>query len=96
MTFFFRLIALIVIMAAVWFAVSNRTPVTLDLWPLGAAELPAYLAILGALFAGYVIGGAASWYSAGKWRRRARAEKRHAEELERQIQDLNGPDRSDV
>ena len=43
------------------FAVANRQPLTLELWPLPwSLEAPAFLAVLGALGAGLVIGAAAA------------------------------------
>lgn len=56
----------------VLFAVANRQPVALELWPVpGAVELPIYLAVLGALAVGLVVGAAVVWLShlTGGWRR---------------------------
>jgi lipopolysaccharide assembly protein A len=51
------LIGLLPILAAVVFAVANRQTVTLDLWPLPwSLDLPAYLAVLGPLGLGIIIG----------------------------------------
>ena len=73
------------------FAVANRTPATLSLWPLPfEIELPLYVAVLGALALGGVLGAAASWLSAGKFRRRARIEARKARSLERELRDADG------
>ncbi len=48
-----------------WFAVSNRGPMTLELWPLpGSIEVPVYLGILGGLGIGFVLGAAAAILSA--------------------------------
>jgi len=80
--FILRLIGLLAIVALAVFAVSNRAPLTLDLWPLPAVVLPTYLAILVALLIGYLLGGSASWATAGKWRRRAREATRRATALE--------------
>ena len=82
MRFILRLIGLLAIVALAVFAVSNRAPMTIDLWPFPAVVLPTYLAILGALLIGYLSGGAASWATAGKWRRRAREATRRAKALE--------------
>ncbi len=66
------------------FSVANRHPVTVSLDPFGGPEpalsvsLPLFLIILGTLFAGVVIGGAAAWFSQGKWRKRARLSREEA------------------
>lgn len=73
------------------FAVANRTPTTLSLWPLPfEIELPLYVAVLGALALGGVLGAVVSWFSAGKFRRRARTEARKARSLERELRDTDG------
>jgi uncharacterized integral membrane protein len=54
-----------------WFAVSNRGPVTLELWPLpNSVEVPVYLAILAALGVGFVLGATAAIVSAMGRRRK--------------------------
>ena len=81
-----RLMFIPVAAAFVIFAVANRHQVTLELWPLPLElDLPVYIAVLGALAAGMAIGGSAQWLSDGKWRRRARAGRRKASALERQL-----------
>lgn len=68
------------------FAVANRHAVTLELWPLPfAVDLPVYLAILGALVAGVLVGGSVQWASDTKWRRRARVSGREANALAREL-----------
>jgi uncharacterized integral membrane protein len=60
------------------FAVSNRAPILLAFDPFGAQPpmfgypMPLYLALLGALMLGVIVGGVASWSAQRKWRRRAR------------------------
>lgn len=54
-----------------WFAVSNRGSVTLEMWPIPeTVEVPIYLAVLGALGLGFVLGAAASIISASARRRK--------------------------
>lgn len=68
------------------FAVANRHDVRLDLWPLPwAMDLPAYLAVLGALVLGLILGAAAMTVSGLGLRRRVREQRRRAESLERQL-----------
>lgn len=86
MKIFYRLVFIPVAAVFVVFAVANRHALTLNLWPLPLEiDLPVYIAVLGALAVGMVIGGSAQWISDGKWRRRARADKRKASALERQL-----------
>lgn len=86
MKLFYRLVFIPVAAVFVVFAVANRHPLTLNLWPLPLEiDLPVYIAVLGALAAGMAIGGSAQWISDGKWRRRARADKRKASALEHRL-----------
>ena len=55
------------------FAITNRGPVTVTLWPLPwIAELPLYLVVLGSLLVGFLVGAAIAWLSAGRRRHEAR------------------------
>ena len=68
------------------FAVSNRTPVSLGLWPLPfAAELPLYLLALGALLAGFLIGILGGWLAGGSRRAELRRARRRIAALEREL-----------
>ncbi len=68
------------------FAVSNRAPVSLGLWPLPvAAELPLYLLALGALFAGFVIGLVGGWLAGHGRRAELRRMRRRIAALEREL-----------
>ncbi len=68
-------------------AVTNRQEVTIGLpWPLEySVQLGLSKAIFISLFAGLLIGGLATWLSAGQTRRRARQARRRADELEREV-----------
>ncbi len=61
----------------------------LDLWPLdfAAAPVPLFVVVLAALLAGFLAGGFVAWASAGKVRKRARAESRRADGVERELED---------
>jgi uncharacterized integral membrane protein len=68
------------------FAVANRAPVTLSLWPLPwTAELPGYLVILGGVLVGFAAGALVAWLSGGRQRRAAR---RNAAEARRLTDEL--------
>ncbi len=77
MKFLGKIIFLPVAIAVVLFAIANRHEVAVNFWPLPFdAETPLYVALLGALALGILIGAAASSVSVGKWRWRARANAR--------------------
>ena len=72
----------------VFFAVSNRTPVEIDLFPLPwRPVLPAYLLVLGSLFLGFLIGGVVAWIAAAPRRRRTRRLAVEADVLSRELAD---------
>jgi uncharacterized integral membrane protein len=55
------------------FAIDNRDPLEIGLWPLPwTASLPAFLALFLALLVGFLAGALAAWFSGAKRRRRAR------------------------
>lgn len=79
-------ILLPVIVAVVVFALNNRQPMALDLWPFAIMlELPVYLAILLALVAGIFFGGVASWLVGAKVRGRYREKAYEAQVLSREL-----------
>lgn len=68
------------------FAVSNRTAVSLGLWPLPfAAELPLYLLALCALLAGFLIGVIGGWLAGRSRRAELRRARRRIAALEREL-----------
>ena len=68
------------------FAVSNRAPVSLGLWPLPfLVYLPLYLLALLLLLAGFVAGAAAAWITGRRVRRELRHRRRRAEALESEL-----------
>jgi lipopolysaccharide assembly protein A len=67
------IITIPVTLVVVVFAIANRTPITVNFWPLPwVAQLSLYLVILGSLLAGFLIGAAIAWLSAGRRRQEAR------------------------
>ena len=59
------------------FAVMNRQPVTLDLWPLPwEFATPLFLLTLGLILFGFVLGVAVMWFTGAKQRRQHRSVKR--------------------
>jgi uncharacterized integral membrane protein len=74
------------------FAVANRQPLTLELWPLPwSVEVPLYLAVLGPLVLGLLIGLLAGWSSGLRSRRHARSERRRADSLARELEQARPP-----
>ncbi len=69
------------------FSLNNRTEVVLDFWPLDVMTLavPVFGLVLASLVAGFLAGGLVAWNSAGRTRRRARAEGRRAGRAERDL-----------
>ena len=71
---------------AVVFAVVNRAPVTLSLWPAPfEIDLPLYLLLIATLALGVAIGGAAAWLGGASRRGAAREAERRAEALEGRV-----------
>ncbi len=79
------ILTLPLIAVAAIFAIANREPITLDLWPFEASpRLPLFVILLVCLVFGLLVGGLASWLSAAPIRRRARQARRRVAELERE------------
>ncbi len=83
------ILTLPLIAVAAIFAIANRQPITLDLWPFEVSpRLPLFVILLACLVFGLVVGGLASWLSAAPSRRRARQARRRVAELEREAAHL--------
>ena len=68
------------------FAASNRAVVGLGLWPLPfALDLPLYLAVLGAMAIGLVVGVLGAWIAGRRRGREARQRRRRIAALEREL-----------
>jgi uncharacterized integral membrane protein len=63
------------------FAVMNRQPVELDVWPLPwNVSAPLFLLTLGLVLFGFLLGVVVMWFTGGKQRRRLRALKRELDD----------------
>ncbi len=51
-------------------------------------ELPFFFYLLGALIVGTIIGGMATWFAQGRWRKVARKRSREAREMRKKADDL--------
>lgn len=70
------------------FAVANRTPIEVNLWPLDLrVSLPLFLTVLVTLFVGFVVGGLVSWWSGHRTRERARRARFEIDSLNRDLLD---------
>ena len=68
------------------FAVANREPVTISLWPLDLTlDLPLFLLALGTFAVGLLLGAFLIWLPLLRWRHRARAEERRARRFEAEL-----------
>jgi putative membrane protein len=83
------LIALPLLLLLVLFALSNRQPVSLHVWPTDyAATLPLSLAVLASMAIAFLAGGLLVWVSELVQRRRARRAEHAVRLLEAQVQEL--------
>jgi uncharacterized integral membrane protein len=83
---FYWIVVIPVAIFAVIFALSNREPVSFDLWPIyHPVEMPPFVAVFVGLLAGLFVGGLAAWTAGHKWRQLARA---RDQELRRARRDL--------
>jgi len=83
------LITLPILLVLLLFALSNREPARLSLWPTDFnLELPLALAILGASALAFLAGGLLVWFSVLTQRRRARRAEDAVRLLEDQVRDL--------
>lgn len=82
----FWLVTAIAAVVLVPFAITNRAPVSLGLWPLPfALGTPVYLLVLLTLLAGFIIGAAGAWLAGHRVRRDLRRQYRRVAALEREL-----------
>ena len=68
------------------FAITNRAPASLGLWPFPfVLDTPVYLLVLLTLLAGCIIGGAGAWLAGHRVRRDLRRQRRRVAALEREL-----------
>ena len=80
------IITIPIALVIVSFAVSNRDPVDLALWPLPfEITVPLYVAVLTALVLGFLAGGLVAWGADRRYRVAARVRGRKASQLEREL-----------
>jgi len=80
---------LVVGVLVVLFAISNRSTVMLELWPLPyLIPFPFYGAVLISAIVGFLGGAIVAWFSAGRTRRKARSAAQKASGLEKNLAKL--------
>ncbi|MGH6942548.1 lipopolysaccharide assembly protein LapA domain-containing protein [Hypericibacter sp.] len=83
------IITLPVTLVILIFALSNRGPIGLTLWPFDATiDLPIYLVVLGSLLLGFLLGGLVAWVAGGRVRKQARRLRQETRHQAAEIADL--------
>ncbi len=83
-------LAVVVAVLVVLFAISNRAPVVVEVWPFPyQLQLGLYAVILLAVFIGFLAGMTTSWLSGGKRRRELRTLRREAKDLQASLARAN-------
>lgn len=76
-------LAVVIAVLVVLFAISNRAPVIVEIWPFPyQLQLGLYAVILLVLFIGFLVGMITAWLSGGKRRRELRALRREVKDLQ--------------
>ncbi len=71
----------------IWFALANRSLITLSLDPFSAeaprwaVALPLFIVVFIGILAGMMVGGAIVWWGQGRWRREARRRRKEVDRL---------------
>jgi hypothetical protein len=78
----------------IFISVANRGPAVFSIDPFGSASpalsitVPLFVLLFAAIALGIIVGGIATWFGQGKWRRAARAERANAARLRRDVESL--------
>jgi putative membrane protein len=84
-----RLISGVILVLLILFALSNREPTTLRLWPTDiVVQLPLALAILGSMAVAFLFGALVLWLGVLNARRRARRAEHAVRLMEAQVAEL--------
>ena len=84
-----RIVAFVIALAVVLFALANRGPIILSFAPLPVErELPLFLVILVTFAAGVLVGGFSHWFASGRRRRTAREGTRRLALVERELTEV--------
>lgn len=81
----FWIVVIPLLFVSAFFAIANREIVAIDLWPLfGKVSMPLFVALVGALYVGFLLGALIAWWGGRATRARARRETRRADGLQRE------------
>ncbi|HVO03964.1 MAG TPA: lipopolysaccharide assembly protein LapA domain-containing protein [Candidatus Cybelea sp.] len=87
--FFGWIVTLAIIAIVTLFAVNNRAPVGVELWPLPwAPNIPLFLLTLLLILFGFLFGVVVMWFTGAKRRRQLRAAKRELEDARIELHTL--------
>lgn len=77
------IVGFVVAVTAILFAVSNRVPVSITIWPFPfALDVGLFVIVLASVFAGFVVGALVTWVAQGKHRRKVRRQRSEIRSLE--------------
>ncbi|MDP9126722.1 MAG: lipopolysaccharide assembly protein LapA domain-containing protein [Pseudomonadota bacterium] len=89
MKLFTGLIGFVILLLAISFALANRQPAVISLWPFGVEiEAPLYILTLGTLFFGLLLGAFVAWLNLLPHRFQARRLRKDLAKLQGKIEDL--------
>jgi len=78
----FWIVGVPLLLVGAFFAVANREFVTVDLWPIaGKVTMPLFVALVGALYVGFLVGAAIAWWAGRSHRKGGREARRQLAEL---------------
>ncbi len=81
----FWIVVIPLLFISAFFAIANREIVAIDLWPLfGKVSMPLFVALVGALYVGFLLGALVAWWGGRMSRARARRETRRADAMQRE------------
>jgi lipopolysaccharide assembly protein A len=83
------LVGVVVAVVTVLFAISNRMPISITVWPFPfAIDVGLYIIVIAAVFSGFLVGALLTWVAAGKHRRRVRKQRVEIRALEGELADV--------
>lgn len=88
MKYLYWAFAAVLVIAAVLFALSNRVPIDIGIWPLPFLSVPTYGVVLGAFALGFLSGAFMFWLRAFAAKARAKSTGRRADRLQRELDTL--------
>lgn len=76
----------LIILGLAAFSIHNRTPASIDLWPLPYyMDMPVYLLVLAGLALGFILGGLKFWITSGIYRQQAKTRAKKMEKLKLEV-----------